>query len=118
MLERVQKILDRITLSCMGVEFKIHVHMDKRGGDRAYLQLTYVSPCTHSGESQEWKSGKTYLSEFMTDDEIVKKAWVTFEQSVKHEIMEGFKVDGKILFNPHVNFEELLAISHKEIKRT
>lgn len=53
----------------------------------------------------------------MTDDEIVKTAWCAFEAAVKHEIMEGFKVDGKILFNPHLNFEALLSISHLEVKR-
>jgi hypothetical protein len=31
--------------------------------------------------------------------------------------MEGFKVDNIILFNPHINFEELLKISDKEITR-
>ena len=117
MLERVQKIIDRITLECIGIEFQLNAFEDKKGCGRIYLQVSYVSPCTHSGKHEIWKSGKHYLSEHMTDDEIVKKSYVAFEQCVKHEIMEGFKVDGKILFNPHVNFEELLAISHKEVKR-
>jgi hypothetical protein len=37
---------------------------------------------------------------------------------VEHEIMEAFKVDGKILFNPHVNYLDLLDVSHKEVSRT
>lgn len=53
----------------------------------------------------------------MTDDEVVKTAYCAFEAAVKHEVMEGFKVDGKILFNPHMNFEALLSISDKEIYR-
>lgn len=54
----------------------------------------------------------------MTNDEIIKTAYCAAEAAVKHEIMEGFKVDGVILFNPHVDFEELLKISHLEVKRT
>lgn len=53
----------------------------------------------------------------MKDDEIVKRAYVACEAAVRHEIMEGFKVDGIVLFNPHVNFEELLKVSHMEVKR-
>lgn len=39
------------------------------------------------------------------------------EKAVIHEVMEGFTVDGKVLFNPHVNFEELLTISDREVTR-
>lgn len=53
----------------------------------------------------------------MTNDEIAKTAYVAFESAIKHEIMEGFKVDGIILFNPHVNFEALLGVSDQEIRR-
>jgi hypothetical protein len=53
----------------------------------------------------------------MSSDEIIKTCYVCFEQAVKHEVMECFKVDNKILFNPHINFEELLKVSDKEISR-
>lgn len=52
-----------------------------------------------------------------TDDEIVKTVYAAFELTVKHEIMEGFKVDGTELFNPHLNFEELIKISNREVSR-
>lgn len=84
---------------------------------RIFLQVIYKAPCTKTGDINEWSGRKYYLSDYMTDDEIVKTAYVAFESAIKHEIMEGFKVDGIILFNPHINFEELLKISHKEVKR-
>jgi hypothetical protein len=117
MLDRVKKITDRISLNLLGMEFKLKVSLDEIYKNRVYLQIIYKSPCTESGKVEEWKGGKSYLSEFMTDDEIVKKAYVAFEQAVKHEVMESFKVDGITLFNPHINFEELLKVSHKEVKR-
>lgn len=125
-LKRVRKITGRITCSVLGRVFHLNAAHDTIGKDiliengiepRVYLQAEYLAPCTKTGEEIMWKSGKTYLSAHMTNDEIVKQSWVTFEKAVKHEVMEGFKVDGAILFNPHVNFEELLKVSDNEVTR-
>lgn len=117
-MKRVNQIVSRLSLDCLGVKFSIIASEDKLYGGRIYVQTSYKSPCSKTGELKEWKGRKYYLSQFMTDDEIVKTCYVAFEQSVKHEVMEGFKVDGIILFNPHVNFEELLSVSNKEVSRT
>ena len=53
----------------------------------------------------------------MTDDEVVKTAYAAFKAAVEHEVMEGFKVDGQVLFNPHTPYEELLKVSNIEVKR-
>jgi len=119
MIDRAKQIISRITASCFGTDFKIRVEHDKEfENGRIYLQVFYEAPCTHTGKIDNWNGRKWYLSKHMLDDEIVKTAYVAFESAVKHEIMEGFKVDGIILFNPHINFEELLKISDKEVKRT
>lgn len=118
MLDRVKKLTGRISLSCLGIDFGIRVETDNANeGGRVFIQITYSSKCTKTGEVDSWHGRKFYLSPHMTDDEIVKTCYTAFEACVKHEVMEGFKVDGIILFNPHINFEELLKISHKEIKR-
>lgn len=117
-IEKILKIADRITMSVFGTTFTLIVSHDQvHNNGRIYLQALYSAPCTKTGEIQPWKGRKWYLSEYMTDDEIVKTAYCTFEAAVKHEVMEGFKVDEKILFNPHVGFEELLKISDLETKR-
>lgn len=117
MLKRVQQLLSRITCTIFDTTLNLLCSLDNKGGERVYIQIQYNAPCTKTGDLLSWKGDKIYLSEHMTDDEIVKKAYVAFERAVKHEIMEGFKVDGIVLFNPHVNFEELLKISHLEVKR-
>lgn len=122
---QVKELISHITFSIFSKELKLSVHYDKLVEDmpvqckykRMYLQVSYTAPCTKSGTIEEWKGGKHYLSRYMTEDEIVKKAYVAFEAAVKHEIMEGFKFDNTIVFNPHVDFRELLKISHKEVKR-
>jgi hypothetical protein len=125
-MERVLEILARISCICLDKTFEIRASYDDKysltfpNGDvkgRIYLQAHYVSKCTKTGVEEEWKGRKNYLSDHMTDDEIIKTAYVTFKQAVEHEVMEGFKVDNTILFNPHVNFEALLQISNQEVKR-
>ena len=46
-----------------------------------------------------------------------QRVYEAFKATIEHEIMENFKVDGIILFNHHINFEELLKISNNEVKR-
>jgi len=118
-MQRIHRLTSRITMSLLGQEFKLRIMPDLRHTDcgRIFLQIVYSSPCTKTEKMEEWRGRKWYLSEFMTDDEIVKTAWAAFEAAVKHEVLEGFKVDGKVLFNPHVNFEELLTVTHKEVTR-
>ena len=118
-LKRVQLLLERIKANLFGVEFLIVALIDKSypESNRIYLQVQYIAECTNTGNTQNWTGRKWYLSEYMTDDEIVKTAWCAFEAAVKHEVMEAFQVDGIKLFNPHINFEELLKVSHKEVKR-
>lgn len=113
-----EQLISRISLSCFGTEFKIRVEHDNEfENGRIFLQVTYSANCNETGEFKEWHGRKYYLSKHMTDDEIVKTAYTAFESCVKHEIMEGFKVDGVVLFNPHTDFEQLLKISHKQVKR-
>jgi hypothetical protein len=117
MTKRVKTLLARVSLSCLGNPFHIIIETDKVNGQRVYLQIMYSAPCNKGGYTEEWKGRKWYLSEFMTDDEIIKTCYAAFQATINHEVMEGFKVDGIILFNPHTNFEELLKISEKEVKR-
>lgn len=119
MIQRVKLITDRISLSCLGKDFKIRVERDCLNPDngRVFLQIIYEAPCSKTGKVDTWSGRKWYLSEFMTDDEIVKTCYAAFEAAVKHEVLEGFKVDGLIVFNPHVSFEQLLRVSHMETTR-
>lgn len=119
--ERVCNLTERVDLTCLGKTFSIIVARDQiysnQFGGRVYIQLAYTSRCVKTGQDDAWRGRKWYLSEFMTDDEIVKTCYAAFKACVEHEILEGFKVDGKILFNPHVNFESLLKVSGEEVTR-
>lgn len=115
----VRNIAQPITMDCLGISFGLRIErdvIDDRAG-RIFLQVIYHAPCTKTGIVQEWRGRKWYLSGYMTADEIVKTAYAAFEATVKHEIMEGFKFDGQILFNPHVSFRALLSVSDMEVSR-
>ena len=108
-------LINRIKLSIFGNEFRVRLDTDQEyfTSKRLFIQLIYSSPVT----KEEWKGRKWYLSPYSTDDEIVKTVYLAFEVAVKHEILEGFKVDGLPIFNPHVDFEALLKVCKLETTR-
>lgn len=117
-IDRVKSLVSRITVGLLGNNtFRFIVEQDKRGGDRIYLQVEYSSPCTKDADYKVWKGRKWYLSEYMLDNEIIFTAYSAYKMCVEHEIMETFKVDNIILVNPHVDYTQLLAISHNEVAR-
>lgn len=124
-MTKVQALLKRITAHVLGVNIFITAEYDQAykmlvadlKEPRIYIQCYYKAPCTKTAELLTWKGRKWYLSSHMTDDEVIKTAFCAVEAAIKHEIMEGFKVDNIVLFNPHVSFEALLQISSKEITR-
>ena len=112
-LEKIREFISQITCELYGVKFYLSVEKDKLYEKRIYLQVLYRKP----GEMEFYKGGKHYPSPFMIEDEIVKKAYKAFKDAVEYEIMRGFKFNGTILINPHVNYKKLLEISPKEVNR-
>jgi hypothetical protein len=124
----VKELIESLELKCLGTYFTVHLEYDKKytrrnrsrnaePEGRLYIQISYGAPCTKTGRYAEWRGGKHYLSSYMTEGEIVNKVYVAFKQAVEHEVMEGFKFDGKIVFNPHVSFRDLIKID-QEVTRT
>lgn len=118
-LKKITALVERVgTIDFLNTKFDIIVAFDKKiPNGRIYVQISYLAICTKTKKLQKWNGRKYYLSDYMTDDEVIKTCYFAFETAIKHEVMEAFKVDGITLFNPHLNFEELLKISNKEIKR-
>lgn len=113
--DRVLMLLLRVKSTVFGHTFNWKLAYDVT---RFYIQITYRAKCSKTGKEESWKGRKWYLTQYMTDDEIVKTAWCAFRAAIEHEMMEGFLVDGKPLFNPHTHFEALLSVSDKEVRRT
>lgn len=125
LFEILELIKKRIDVSIMGIDFDFIVDYDKKYTKkvyneetwsnkevgRIYIQPFYKAPCTKTGVHNTWKGAKWYLSSHMTENEIIGTAFKAIKAAVEHEILEGFKVDGVILFNPHVDFAKLIEFN-------
>lgn len=69
--------------------------------DEAKIQLRTVLPCVETGEPMTQLGRVWSLYDTMTNDAIVKTLLMTVRAFVEHEVLEGFKLDGKRIFNPH-----------------
>lgn len=114
------EILDLIShMDCVifGKKITPALTLDKTYGKRYYVQGYYYDPCKKGTGVKEFRGAKFYLSSHMTEDEIVKRCFAAFRDLVTHEVMEGFTFDNIVVFNPHINFRELIKISHMEVTR-
>lgn len=119
--DRVHWLLSMITPSVLGVPLKLFAlrdAIDPRPDARVYLQIEYQAPEPHGGgEVKSWRGRKWYLSEYMTDDEVVKTAYLAVRTAVEHEVMEGFLLDGQRVFNPHTPYHVLMDVAVVEVVR-
>lgn len=72
-----------------------------------YLQVSFVSPCSLTGELIEQKGRKWRLSKFMTKSEIVSTALKAVLTAEEHEAREQFKYRSKTIFGPHFDVDKL-----------
>lgn len=108
-LERVRKLTSQISIDFLGLKIFITSDRDKIYKERVYLQVQCSSP--------KFKGTKHYISPFSTESEIVFKAYGAFKSAIKYEIKKAFKVKGRILVNPDIDYKKLLQVSPYEEKR-
>src|ERR1043166_4330070 len=80
-LEYIRNLCKNIEMKCLGIKFKLRIEYFQvspmgysHTRDRIFLQVEYDSPCTKTAQKERWRGRKWDLSEFMTDDEIIKTA--------------------------------------------
>lgn len=83
-------------------------------GTRPYIQC-HVAEGTDSqtGERAAWVSGKRYLSEWMTAQELVGTAFALIKAAELHEVHEFFRYKGASIYNPHINPDVLVEVARK-----
>jgi hypothetical protein len=111
--DRACDLIDRIEARVLDRSFHFRIERDvKRPEDgRPFIQCIYEAPCTITGEAKLWHGRKWYLSDHMTEDEVVKTCYAAFKAAVEHEVMEGFTFEGQRVFNPHTPFRTLIEAS-------
>lgn len=83
--------------------------VDNGGGDRWYLQWNFGAFDAKTGKIANQAGRKWWLSEHMTDSEIVQTAFKAAVTAEEHECREQFKFRGMAIFNPHIDIYFLLS---------
>ena len=85
---------------------------------KMWVQVGMMRPdCDDPDLIEVGKGGKVYLSEFASDDEIVKKVLGLTLSYVEHETREGFYYKGVRLFSPHISLEAHMASASEFVGR-
>ncbi len=95
--QEIQKILDQITYK------PDYALIHGVTNDVPWIQVTFVAPCSITGKPEVQKCRKWMLSYHMVENEIVRTAYLAFEQAEIHEVQETFKYKGAAIYGPHVN---------------
>lgn len=74
------------------------------------IQATIRRRDRDTGEFGDGFSRKEYVAPDASESAVFKTAWVVAELTVRHEIMEAFRVDGSIVFDPHRTIAELQSL--------
>jgi hypothetical protein len=114
---RLQLLCDRINLGmdCRVVIGKDEEFFDAQGNPdgRFYFQIQCYRRDVISGEMGYGFGGKAYLSEHMTDSEMVQIVFGLYKGYWEHEARETFTYRGRRPFGPHISTEALWEVAKR-----
>ena len=110
----LKDIINDIDASYQDIPFQVF-HGQHEG--RIWIQVGTKRPDTYTGKIAIGKGGKVYVSEFATDDEVVKKIFGLCLAYVEHETREFFKYKGVRVFNPHISLDAHLEMAKRTTYR-
>jgi hypothetical protein len=84
------------------------LHIGSSDG-RAYLQWVFTGLCVKTKRLELQHCRKWFLSEHMTESELVQTAFAAALAAEEHECREFFSYQGCRLFQPHVSVHALMA---------
>lgn len=100
--------------------YKVRVGYDNvvTGWDKSVWPYEYVTQRRYwlqiedTDLPEEFNRGrKWFLSEHMTESEVVGTAFAAYKAWIEHEIMESFTYRGVKVFNPHVSIKARLRVA-------
>lgn len=110
-LERLDRIRDSITLA---ENFSVHTLQDQEvPNGRYYFQIACFRKDVITGEMGYGYGGKAYLSEHMTDSELVQTVFGLYKGFWEHEARETFHWNGRRVFGPHISTEALWDVAQR-----
>lgn len=101
-MERILIILDNIELIGPLASWKWTWHaIDCQEGCLIWGDFSRIDRDT--GKMGRGSTRREYVNRSIDVSAIIKTAWVIVELTVRHEAMESFAYDGKLVFDPHAN---------------
>lgn len=109
---RIAELMDR-------VRFPNYIFYVNLEGDRMVMQASFEAACNVSGgEVHLQKTRKWFISEHMTDSEVIQTMFKLVMTSEEHEIREKFLYRDKPIFGPHYDVDVLHAACTPEAMDT
>jgi hypothetical protein len=78
-----------------------------------YLQIQFMAPDLTSGKPERQYCRKWSLSLHMTVSEVVYTAFKAVMAALEHEAREQFRFRGASCLGPHVDVEQMVALTRK-----
>jgi hypothetical protein len=76
-------------------------------GDSFLLQVVFNSINVVTGEKEEQKCRKWFISRHSCKNEVVNTALKAILAAEEHEARENFKYKGQRIFDPHVDYDKV-----------
>lgn len=83
------------------IQYKDWTCVVKQRANSCVLKWTWVAPCVHTGVVQPWDSREWLLAFPITEEGIVRTAFLAAKVAEEHECAENFKFMGRRPFDPH-----------------
>lgn len=106
-VETLQRVMSRIGVGGPLADMMWCWHVEPCG-DGWLMWATFRRPDRHTAEIGIGRSRREFIERGTSDSAVIQTAWVILDMTTRHEAMEAFRVDGAILFDPHLTVEDLM----------
>ncbi|MEJ1593499.1 hypothetical protein SMA75_20105 [Escherichia coli] len=99
---RIEQIIDAIDMPAWmtaGNEFTYE--LDQFAPGHFQVRLACFLPCTKTGAYDEQVGRWFTIHDPNNRDSIIRTVWMAYQTFMLHEMLEGFKYHGVIVFDPH-----------------
>ena len=112
--QKIKEVLDNVSMDNTSLDFKWKFEISNLIHDYPYdtidghlINVSFERPDTETGIIATGRGRKEFIHSDVSEDSIVKTAWLLIELVIRHELMEAFKYKGVRIFNPHTPVKQL-----------
>lgn len=104
-LSDVREILDDVECG----DFRFRLTENEHG---MFLQAELWRENVNTGEWEWGRGGKSYISPYSAENELIQRALGSCLAFVEHEVREHFKWRGRAIYNPHIDHKKQWEIAN------